>query len=352
MCQLTCSDLKSVVVNLFWRTKILSYILREDFFMGKKEIIEAILSDDFTYYYQKADKIRREYKRDVVHIRAIIEFSSYCNMKCQYCGLNVGNSKATRYRMEIGEIAKVAKKAIDAGYRTIVLQGGEDATFADGMKLRKVIESIKNYDENIAVTLSAGELRPDILKMLKEAGANRYLLRHETTDRELYRKLHPGKTFEERKQTLLTLKDLGYETGSGFMVGIPGQSIESLADDLLFLKEISCDMAGMGPYISHPHTPLASNKNGSTELTKRCVAIARILLPECNLPVTTAVGVLDLDERKRAFGCGANVIMRKVNPAKYKKAYEIYPADLGETDVYKERCELEEMISSLGRIPV
>lgn len=320
--------------------------------MDRNEIIRALKVDDFSYYYEMSDCIRRQYKGEEVLIRAIIEFSSYCTMKCKYCGLNCTNKKAIRYRMDVDEIVKVAKEAIDAGYRTIVLQGGEDPVFADGKLLKTVIEEIKNYDGGVAVTLSAGELKPQVLKMLKEAGADRYLLRHETSDRELYKSIHPGKTFEERKQVLETLKSLGYETGSGFMVGIPGQSIKSLADDLLFLKEIPCDMAGMGPYISHPQTPLAGNPNGSTELTKRCVAIARILLPECNLPVTTAVGVLDLEERKKAFGCGANVIMRKVNPAKYKKAYEIYPADLGETNVIEERHQLEEMIKSLGRVPV
>lgn len=320
--------------------------------MNREEIIKALKGEDFSQYYEKADAIRKENKGDDVLIRAIIEFSSYCTMKCKYCGLACTNNKATRYRMEPAEIIQIAEKAIDAGYKTIVLQGGEDPTFADGKKLKKVITAIKSEHPDVAITLSAGELDYEVLKMLKEAGADRYLLRHETSDRELYKNIHPGKTFEEREQVLRNLKSLGYETGSGFMVGIPGQSIESLADDLLFLTTIPCDMAGMGPYISHPQTPLAGNENGSTELTKRCVAIARILLPKANLPVTTAVGVLNQEERKKAFGCGANVIMRKVNPAKYKKAYEIYPADLGETDIVKERAELEELISSLGRRPL
>lgn len=320
--------------------------------MNRDELIKALKCEDFTPYFEKADEIRKQTKGEEVFIRAIIEFSSYCTMKCKYCGLNCMNKKASRYRMEVDEILKVAYQAIDAGYRTIVLQGGEDPTFADGKKLAEVIRGIKSKDPGVAVTLSAGELAPEVLKFLKDAGADRYLLRHETSDRKLYAEIHPGKTLDERVETLKTLKGLGYETGSGFMVGIPGQSIESLADDLLLLKDIPCDMAGMGPYISHPDTPLAGNKNGSVELTKRCVALARILLPQANLPVTTAVGVLDLEERKKAFGCGANVIMRKVNPKKYKEAYEIYPADLGETDVVGERKDLEEMISSIGRIPL
>ena len=320
--------------------------------MKKNEIIKALKSKSFDEYYNQADKIRKKEKGNEVFIRAIIEFSSYCTMRCQYCGLNCTNKDAIRYRMETKEIIEIGTKAIKAGYKTLVLQGGEDPLFKDGKRLQEVIHEIKDKHPDIAITLSAGELKPNVLKMLKEAGADRYLLRHETSDRKLYESLHPGKTFKERKETLETLKALGYETGSGFMVGIPGQQIESLADDLLFLKDIHCDMAGMGPYISHPKTSLRGNPNGSVELTKRCVAIARILLPEANLPVTTAIGVLNQEERRNAFGCGANVIMRKVNPAKYKKAYEIYPADLGETDIVRERVELEEMINSIGRVPV
>lgn len=320
--------------------------------MNKEQIIEALKAEDFTEYYHRANEIRKKTKGDDVFIRAIIEFSSYCIRNCQYCGLNCKNNNAERYRMEVDEIVQVASEAIDAGYRTIVLQGGEDPAFADGERLKAVIEGIKKKDPDVAVTLSAGELKPEVLKMLKEAGANRYLLRHETADPKLYGKLHPGQILEDRVQTLKTLKSLGYETGSGFLIGLPGQSLESLADDLLLLKEIPCDMAGMGPFISHPETPLGGNENGSVEITKRCVALARILLPEANLPVTTAVGVLNKEEREKAFSCGANVIMRKVNPKKYKDAYKIYPADLDETDINGERTELEEMITSIGRRPL
>lgn len=320
--------------------------------MNKEQLIKALKAEDFSEYYHRANEIRKETKGNDVFIRAIIEFSSYCIRGCQYCGLNCKNSKAERYRMEVEEIVQVAYEAIDAGYRTIVLQGGEDPAFADGTKLKAVIEKIKEKDPEVAVTLSAGELKPEVLKMLKDAGANRYLLRHETADGQLYGKLHPGQTLEDRVKTLKTLKALGYETGSGFLIGLPGQSIESLADDLLLLKEIPCDMAGMGPFISHPDTPLGDEENGSIEITKRCVALARILLPNANLPVTTAVGVLSKEEREKAFSCGANVIMRKVNPKKYKDAYKIYPAELDETDVAAERTELEEMITSIGRRPL
>lgn len=320
--------------------------------MEREDIIRALKSENFQEIYDLADTVRKKAKGDDVFIRAIIEFSSYCVMPCKYCGLNNKNQKAIRYRMSLEEITKVAYEAIDAGYKTIVLQGGEDPLFANGEILKKAIYNIKNKSEEVAVTLSAGELKKRVLKDLKEAGANRFLLRHETSDEKLYEFLHPGHKFKERAEVLYNLKELGYETGSGFMVGIPGQSVESLADDLLFLKKIPCDMAGIGPYISHPDTELGGNENGSTELTKRCVAIARILLPKANLPVTTALGVLSLEERKSGFSCGANVIMRKVNPKKYKEAYKIYPVNLEETDILKERKELEDLIRSIGRKPL
>ncbi len=320
--------------------------------MNRKETIEALQLDDFTSFYNKANEIRKIEKGDDVFIRAIIEFSSYCKMPCKYCGLNRKNESAIRYRMDADEIVDIAKDAIAAGYRTMVLQGGEDPMFADGEILLRAIHGIKSIDSDVAVTLSAGELKRDVLKKLKDGGANRYLLRHETTDEKLYEFLHPGHKLKDRIRVLHDLKELGYETGSGFMVGLPNQSVESLANDLLQLTEIPCDMAGIGPYISHPDTELSGNENGSVELTRRCVSLARILLPKANLPVTTAVGVLSPEERLKTFSNGANVIMRKVNPKKYKDAYKIYPAELDETDIVKERIELENMIRSLGRVPV
>ncbi|MEG0430621.1 MAG: [FeFe] hydrogenase H-cluster radical SAM maturase HydE [Anaerovoracaceae bacterium] len=320
--------------------------------LTRQDIIDLLKLDDFTPIYEEADRIKCQQKGKEVLIRAIIEYSSYCQMRCQYCGINGENRKAIRYRMSKDEILKAAFGAIDAGYRTIVLQGGEDPVFMTGEILEDVICEIKAKDKDVAITLSAGELSDEVLEKLKKAGANRFLLRHETADRELFARIHPGKTLEERVDRLRAIKSLGYETGSGFMVGIPGQSLESLADDLLLIKELSCDMAGMGPYIAHPDTPLAGNPTGSVELTMRCVAIARLLLPNANLPVTTAIGVLDMDKRNSGFAKGANVVMRKVTPEKYKAAYQIYPAKPVKTDIKKERNELEEIIKSMDLIPV
>jgi biotin synthase len=200
------------------------------------------------------------------------------------------------------------------------------------------------------VTLSIGELSDEDFRYYREQGADRYLLKHETADPAIYEALHPCGTLESRLHSLMTIHELGYETGSGFMIGLPGQTLETVAEDLLTLKKIGCKMAGIGPFIPHPETPLANEKAGDPELTKRAVALARILIPDANLPVTTALGLVD--GRENAFACGANVVMKKVTPDEYKEAYEIYPAELGKTDIENDRKLLEEQIRALGRIPV
>lgn len=325
--------------------------MRDLNFENIKNMLEA---EDFADVYAEADAVRFLEKGDDVFIRAIIEFSNYCRRRCLYCGVNAGQKNVHRYRMSEEEIVKTAKAAAEAGYRTIVLQSGEDEYFTKngGEVLGQIIAGIKGIDKDLAITLSCGEMPRETLKHLKECGANRYLLRHETADAKLYAKFHPCGSLEDRLACLRDIKSLGYETGSGFMVGLPGASTATTARDLLLLQELRCDMAGMGPYISHPDTPLGNNPNGSTELTKRALAIARLLLPRANLPVTTAVGVISKQERSDAFGCGANVIMKKVTPDEYKKDYQIYPAKLEDTNIVKDRKNLEEMIRALGRNPV
>jgi biotin synthase len=333
--------------------------------MERQELIKALGSEDFTPYYREADRIRKEVKGDDVFVRCIIEFSSYCTRQCKYCGLNRDNKSAVRYRMSLEEIVETSRQAIAAGYHTIVLQSGEDPWFnGDGARrLGDVVRAIRALPADfppypdgtkpvLDITLSTGELPYEALAHLRECGATRYLLRHETSDPELYRFLHPCGTLEERLDCLRNIKKLGYATGSGFMVGLPGQTLESIADDILLLGELECDMAGIGPYISSPDTPLAGSPNGSTELTKRAVALCRIHRPELNLPVTTALGVLSKEEREDAFSCGANVIMKKVTPTKYKEAYMIYPAAVEETRIAEDRRKLDDMLRSLGRTPV
>lgn len=304
---------------------------------------------DFREVFSLADQVRARHKGDEVQIRAILEFSNHCRRRCRYCGLNAENRLCERFRMEPEEMIQAAHEAFMAGYRTLVLQSGEDPYFTPE-RLGGIIREIKK--DPIAVTVSCGELDREAYAFLKRCGADRYLLKHETADPELYASLHPCGTLDQRVTCLRELKSLGFETGSGFMIGLPGQTCGTIAQDLLLLKDIPCDMAGIGPFIPHPDTGLKDLSPGSTELTKRAVALCRILLPDCNLPATTSLGVLDASEKNNIFSCGANVVMRKITPTRYKKLYEIYPAQLGETDIAAQRRDLEEQIRALGRIPV
>lgn len=328
--------------------------------LNKTEIVKLLSLDDFSSVYAEADEVRRKAVGDVVHLRAIIEFSNICKRQCIYCGLNRDNRQLQRFRMSPDKIVEVAAKAVAAGYRTIVLQSGEDDYFT-AERLGNIVRDIKKLkvgdklrmDEGDApyITLSCGERNREELKSLREAGADRYLLKHETANTKLYESLHPCGTLENRLNCLKTIYDLGYETGSGFMIGLPGQTLEMIAEDLLLLKKLSCKMAGIGPFISNPKTMLARAPNGDPELARRAVAIARLLLPEANLPVTTSLSVLS-GSMKNPFTGGANVIMKKVTPDEYKSAYEIYPADFARTDIEADRRNLEETIRSYGRQPL
>lgn len=317
---------------------------------GLDELEALFKREDFTEVYAAADRVRAAHKGDVVQIRAICEFSNYCRRRCSYCGLNCGNAKVQRYRMSHAEIVTTAVEAWRAGYRTIVLQSGEDPHFT-AQRLGAIVQDIKERTD-MAVTLSCGELPHEDYAYLRACGADRYLLKHETADTGLYARLHPCGTLAQRVACLRDLKSLGYETGSGFMIGLPGQTPRTLAQDIALLRDIGCDMAGMGPFLPHPQTPLAGCPEGSGELTKRAVAIARLVLPDCNLPATTALGVQDSDAKSDVFSCGANVVMRKVTPDPYKQLYEIYPANLPSTDIRRDREELERQIARLGRTPL
>lgn len=346
-----------------------------------EEIALLLALEDFTPVYRAADKLRRDNVGDTVHLRAIIEFSNICRRRCRYCGLNRENRALERFRMTPEEIVSTAKEAVAAGYRTIVLQSGEDDWF-NAVRLGDIISEIKSLKlpqisagkavekagcggaEHPAVTVSCGEMSREDYAYLRKAGADRYLLKHETADAELYDRLHPCGTLAARIDCLKTIHELGYDTGSGFMVGLPGQTLKNIAEDLLLLKAIPCQMAGIGPFISNPRTELAGEKNGEPELTRRAVAMARLLLPMANLPVTTALSILSREEDRKAgtkeiaegvenpFAFGANVVMKKVTPDKYKAAYEIYPADFEKTEILKNRQELEATIRSCGRVPL
>lgn len=316
--------------------------------MDREALISALRAPDFRPFFELADERRRESVGDVVHIRAILEFSNYCRRNCHYCGLQCQNKKSLRYRMPPEEIIQIGKEAYRAGYQTLVLQSGEDPYYTRSM-MGEIVRELHDY--GLVITLSCGEVEDETYAYWRKCGAGRYLLKHETADPALYGALHPGYSLETRIHCLKTIKSLGYETGSGFMIGLPGESAESIADNILLLDRLDCDMAGIGPFIPHPDTPMCDHPSGSVEMTQRAVALTRILRPHMHLPATTSLGVKDAGARESIFSRGANVIMRKVTPEPYKSMYQIYPAKLTKTDIVKERRELEEFIQSLGRIP-
>lgn len=317
---------------------------------SQSELVSLLKREDFTPVYRQADELRRRAVGEEIRIRALLEFSNHCKRSCRYCGLNCRNTSLPRFRMTPDEIVDTAVQAAEAGYQTIVLQSGEDPWYTAEC-IGEIVRRIKR-DHPIAVTLSCGEFPAGVYAYWKECGADRYLLKHETSDPALYASLHPDSNLEERVRCLRDIKAAGLETGGGFMIGLPGQTLETVAGDLLLLQELSCDMAGIGPFIPSPGTPLAGEKAGSTELTCRAVALARLLLPNANLPATTALGVLDREDKQNVFSCGANVVMQKVTPPALKKLYQIYPAQFADQDIRAGREAMEEEIRRLGRVPV
>lgn len=290
---------------------------------SKNEVIE-ILKDNSQndWLFSLADKIRKENVGDEVHLRGLIEFSNICKRTCKYCGLRCENKEIDRYRIEPDDIIFYAQKAVDMGYKTIVLQSGEDEYYSREI-LCRIIKGIKTLD--VALTLSIGERSFDDYKAFKDCGADRYLIRIETTDKELYKKMHPHMSFENRVRCLKDLGKLGYEVGTGCLVGLPGQTIESLANDIFFFKEINADMVGIGPFIAHPHTPLKDCLNGDFTLALKVMALTRILLKNINIPATTAMETLNQNGRIIALQSGANVVMPNVTTTEYRAKYEIYP---------------------------
>ena len=289
----------------------------------KQEIIDILKNNDKNeWLFSLADKIRRENVGDEVHLRGLIEFSNICHCFCKYCGLRCENKELDRYRILPDDIVKYAQKAVEMGYKTIVLQSGEDAFYTKEI-LCDIIKRIKEFD--VALTLSIGERSFEDYKAFRDCGADRYLIRIETTDRALYKKMHPNMDFDNRLRCLKDLKKLGYEVGTGCLVGLPEQTVESLADDILFFKEINADMVGIGPFIAHPHTPLKNIPNGDFTLALKVMALTRILLKNINIPATTAMETLNPNGRIIALQSGANVVMPNVTTTEYRAKYEIYP---------------------------
>ncbi len=308
---------------------------------------EGSLAKSDSLLFQAADRVRKKYVGDEVHLRGLIEFSNICKQNCLYCGLRRDNKKIQRYRLTEEQIIDFASKANDCGYKTVVLQSGEDAYFTKE-KLTKIIKEIKKFD--LAITLSIGEKTFEEYKAYKDAGADRFLIRIETTDKNLYTKLDPNMDWDNRLKCIENLKELGYEVGSGCLVGLPEQTLESLADDILFFKEIGADMIGIGPFIPNEHTPLKNAQGGDFELALKVMAITRLLLPDINIPATTAMETLNPNGRIIALQSGANVVMPNVTEGEYRKLYEIYPGKICVNDTpTKCRGCITEKIQSIGR---
>lgn len=276
------------------------------------------------YLYSCADKVRRDNYGDKVYIRGLIEISNICKNDCFYCGIRCSNKQALRYRLTEEEILECCKEGYDLGFRTFVMQGGEDPYFTDEV-MCKIIEEIKGNYPDCAVTLSLGERSRDSYEKLYKAGADRYLLRHETANDGHYSRLHPkGMKLSDRKKCLFDLKDVGFQTGSGFMVGSPYQTTENLVEDLRFLQELSPQMIGIGPFIVHKDTPFSKFESGSLERTLRLVSILRLMFPKALLPSTTALGTIHPKGREMGLKAGANVVMPNLSPKKSRKLYELY----------------------------
>ena len=273
---------------------------------------------------EEAVKLRKQHYGDKVFTRGLIEFTNYCRNNCYYCGIRRDNRNIGRYRLDCGEILECCRDGYALGYRTFVLQGGEDPYYTDS-RMAEIIREIKKNFPDCAVTLSIGEKSYESYKLFREAGADRYLLRHETADDSLYSSLHPDEMkLETRRQCLYDLKKLGYQVGAGFMVGPPGQKLEHLAKDLVFLQELHPQMVGIGPFIPHHDTVYADKEAGSVELTLFLLSVVRIMLPKVMLPATTALGTMDPVGREKGLNAGANVVMPNLSPVKNRKMYELY----------------------------
>lgn len=279
--------------------------------------------EDIDKLIKAGNAVRRKYCGDDVQIRALVEFSNICARRCNYCGLRAPNTKVERYRMQPDEIVELAAYLASKGLMTIVLQSGEDPYYT-GEMIAHIARRIKE-DSGVAITLCVGERPYEDYKLWKEAGVDRYLLRHETANKELFQSLHPDGDYDNRMQCLRWLRELGYQTGAGCMVGSPCQTIEHLADDIEFYRDFQPDMAGIGPYIPHPDTPYASCETGTVEMTLKMVALARIVTRNALLPATTALGSIEELGREMALEAGADVVMPNYTPLKYREKYEIYP---------------------------
>jgi len=312
-----------------------------------KELISSI--DDSEILAEYADRVRRKHYGKKVFLRGLIEISSYCRNDCLYCGIRRSNKNAERYRLSREEILSCCENGYNLGFRTFVMQGGEDAYFTDDF-MCSVISEIKCRYPNCAITLSLGERSYESYRRMRESGADRYLLRHETASEDLYSRLHPREmSLANRKKCLFNLRELGYQVGAGFMVGVPFQTTENIIEDLRFLQELKPQMIGIGPFIPHHDTPFADEKGGTLNLTLRLLGILRLMFPKVLLPATTALGTIAPNGRESGLKTGCNVVMPNLSPVSVRKKYDLYDNKIctGEESAECRAC-LQRRIESVG----
>lgn len=305
--------------------------------------------DDRNYAAEIARGISESVYGKKIFIRGIVEFSNICRNDCLYCGIRRSNTNVQRYRLTADEIIQCCDEGYEYGFRTFVLQSGEDAGYSTET-LADIVRRIKELHPDCAVTLSIGELEYEDYKLLREAGADRYLLRHETADREHYSKLHPeNMSWEHRMNCLKQLKELGYQVGAGIMVGSPYQTSQCLAEDMVFFEEFQPHMIGIGPFLPHKDTPFKDMPKGSYELTLFLLSLCRIMQPKVLLPATTALGTIRPDGREQGVLSGANVIMPNLSPVAVRKKYMLYDNKIctGDESAECRRC-LERRMESIG----
>ena len=297
---------------------------------------------------KKANETRLRYYKDSVYLRGLIEFTNICIKHCKYCGIRADNKNADRYRLTKEQIIACTDLGDKLGYKTFVLQGGEDPYFTDEIMV-DIISTIKKNHLDCAITLSIGERSYESYEKMFKAGAERYLIRHETASRKLYEELHPGASFDNRRKCLTDLRKIGYQIGSGFMIGLPNQSNEDLVEDLMYVKELKPDMCGIGPFIPQKDTPLRDEKGGTLEDTITLLALLRLLLPDALLPATTSLGTIHPLGREQGLKAGANVVMPNLSPTNVREKYALYDGKICTGDEAAEcRGCIERRINNAG----
>lgn len=326
--------------------------LKENNFLKKEEFIILLKNRNAeidNYIFKYAQELQKKYFGNKIFIRGLIEFTNYCKNDCYYCGIRKGNLNSQRYRLTKDEILSCCENGYNLGFKTFVLQGGEDLYYSDD-DITDIVKTIKQRYSECAVTLSIGERSHESYVKFFEAGADRFLLRHETANEEHYSKLHPNNlSLSARKKCLYSLKEIGFQVGCGFMVGSPYQTLENIVEDLFFIKELSPHMVGIGPFISHADTCFSDIPNGSVELTLFLLSVVRLMIPNVLLPATTALGTLESKGREKGILAGANVLMPNLSPISTREKYALYDNKIctGEEAAECLGC-LEKRVESIG----